>query len=287
MFDATINDPTRRTSFDIATISATRLLNPDTCYSVDKLITKLVKSYPITPSLIYDNLKHGPTNPIKFSLFAGYSFYPNIGLRVQAEHMRCHWRHSERQSKQSIAIANNHVMSSGQHYLSIRFNNFSKRLEGVQFGVMLKVDENKWNETLSGREMIEPFTIKMCRIQPLGNACNIPEGAPDHPHCIHYEVEQRANENMLKRTYITFGPLGRQWHVDTEPIEIPTVKIGEIGMLIDMTNGSVDFFIDGVRRNRAKQTFAIRGPLVPFVQTDNKCPMDSEPGKYLTMTTFE
>lgn len=178
-------------------------------------------------------------------------------------------------------------MSSGQHYLSIQFNNFSERLEGVQVGVMLTLDENKWNETLRGQEMVEPFTIMRFWGESIGNTCNIPEGVPDHPHCIHYEVKQRATEYMLKKTYVTFGRFGRQLHEENELIEIPTLKIKEIGMLIDMTNGSVDFFIDGVRHNRAKQTLAIRGPLVPFVQTDNKCPMDSNPGKYLTMTTFE
>jgi len=126
VFDATVTHPMWRIFYNIATTSASRLLTSETGYTTDKQIIKLVKSYPVTPSLIYDNLKHGPTSHIKFSHFAGYPFHPNIGLRVQVEHMRCHWRHSDGQSKQSIAIANNHVMSSGQHYLSIQFNNFSE-----------------------------------------------------------------------------------------------------------------------------------------------------------------
>jgi len=56
---------------------------------------------------------------------------------------------------------------------------------------MPKLDDNKWNQALSGREMIEPFNIKY-RGHLLEDTCNVPGGVPDHPHCIHFEVDRRT-----------------------------------------------------------------------------------------------
>jgi len=270
LLDLHVIQPRSGHFLNTAIADATRNLLTKNCgYSNNENIVQLVKSYPLTPLMTYDCLKHGPTSKVKFTHFAGLSLIQNHHLKGIQNYSKCHYYRTRLDSHVSIATANNHPMHHGKHYLSIEFEGCNDKLEGIQVGLMRHIDDNRWNERL-GAELVDSFSIQKNQ-QELGSLVELQSNnAPYNPHCTQFEIkDDLLGNSILMATATSFGPHGRRYPKGGHSISTPRTVCQEVGIFIDLDNGSIYFYIEG-----ALQEFCQKQPsgsLVAFVQMSNAC----------------
>ena len=265
--------------------------------AINNDVSHLIRSYPTTPLKKLEHMLYGPDMPMKFTLFGGYGFCRNQGFLGDGPWMRnytkVHYIGSELHGAahidgDGIAVLNDNVMTEGQYYLSIRMEGCNQHWIGVSCGVSRQFDSNRWNQYFrQGMRMYEPFILHsdQTRIDMDSLAYHVRQ--PEDKSCVFYEFEEKR---VCVRTvyYGTFGDVSNVGRFD-KCLPNNSTTIEEVGLFVDLDNGTVDLHVNGIKQYEAAGPFRLPDPpiispakqknlcppLVFFVQVNDKAPVDS------------
>lgn len=256
-------------------------------------ISRLIRSYPTTPLKKLEHMLYGPDKPMKFTLFGGYGFCRNQGFLGDSPWMRSytkvHYIGSEQDSAghidgDAIAVLNDDVMTEGQYYVSIRMEGCNQNWTGVSCGVSRQFNSNRWNKYFREESrMVEPFILDsdQSRIDMDSLAHHVRQD--EDKSCVFYKFDERCV--TVKTVYYgTFGDVASSSFEKRLPNN--STKIEEVGLYVNLDNGTIDLHINGMKQyrglgpnhigfiNPAEQD-KLCPPLVFFVQVNDKAPVQS------------
>ena len=233
-------------------LQKTRAINDD--------VSHLIRSYPTTPLKQLEHMLYGPDMPMKFTLFGGYGFCRNQGFLGDAPWMRnytkVHYVGSQlhgaaRIDGDAIAVLNDDVMTEGQYYVSIKMEGCNQNWTGVSCGVSRQFNQNRWNRYFHEESrMCEPFILDsdQSRIDMDSLAYHVRQ--PEDKSCVFYKFEERWV--VVKTVYYgTFGDVSHSAFEKRLPNNSTTIQ--EVGLYVDIDNGTVDLHITYIRKHLVKK----------------------------------